>query len=180
MRERGRWRIWLSEEAEAVIKESAREAHPHETGGVLVGVLAGTRPWVTYAVHVPSPTSTGTSYEIPAGARRRAVNEARRMDPRLGYLGDWHSHPADIEPSRCDATTMAHLAADARADCAWPLLIVLRRACEDYWVDARQWTGRSLRVLQVVRAGPLAVGAPPRPPRRRTLRRITKTLRGRP
>lgn len=177
--ERGRWRVWLSEGAEAVIQEAASTAHPKETGGVLIGVLAGSRPWVTHAVHAPSPTSTGTSYEIPAGARRKAVERERRVDPRVGYLGDWHSHPADVDPSRCDETTMAYVAEDPRADCARPLLFVLRRAGDDYWVDARQWMGRSLRELQVLQAGALAVGARARPPRRRTVRKIAKSLRGR-
>lgn len=176
--ERGRWRVWLSETAESTIKDAAQSAHPRETGGVLIGVLTGSRPWVTHAVHVPSPTSTSTSYEIPAGARRRAVDRARRFDPRVGYLGDWHSHPADVDPSTCDERTMAKVAADPYAYCTMPLLFVLRRVSDGYWVDARQWTGRSLRALQILRAGPLAAGAPARPTRRK-LRRITKALRGR-
>jgi proteasome lid subunit RPN8/RPN11 len=170
--ERGRWRVWLSEEAEAIITDSGRAAHPRETGGVLIGVLAGSRPWVTDAVHVPSRHSTGNTYEIPAGARRRAVEKARQKDPRVGYLGDWHSHPADVGPSQCDQTTMASIAADARAGCSRPLLLVLRRAQAEYAIDARQWTGGALRVLRVVRAGALAPDGPRRP--RRRLPRIPK------
>ena len=32
------WRVWLAEEAAATIARAAAAAHPHETGGVLVGV----------------------------------------------------------------------------------------------------------------------------------------------
>lgn len=161
-----------------MMKEEARVDHPRETGGVLIGVLAGSRPWVTHAVHVPSPRSSGTSYEIPAGARRRAVDRARCFDQRVGYLGDWHSHPVDVEPSERDATTMKRVAVDPYAECSMPLLLVLRRVGDDYWVDARQWRGRSLQSLQVLRAGPLSSGGPLRPRRWRRLRTITKTVRG--
>ena len=179
MNERGRWRVWLTEEAEVVMACAAQAAHPRETGGVLIGVLTGTRPWITHAVHVPSKASSGTSYELPVGARRRSVDRARRLDFRVGYLGDWHSHPSDIGPSTCDFSTMAAIAADQASGCARPLLLVLRRVEEDYWVDAQQWAGRSLRPLQVLRAGPLETGAPSRRGRAKSLRRFAKSLRGR-
>jgi hypothetical protein len=35
------------------------------------------------------------------------VDEERRLDRRVGYLGDWHSHPADAPPSPTDKATLA-------------------------------------------------------------------------
>jgi proteasome lid subunit RPN8/RPN11 len=181
------WRMWLSEKAEWQMVEAASAIHPRETGGVLVGVLVGGRPWVAEAVHIPSQHSTHTTYELPTGARRRAVEHSRSRDPRVGYLGDWHSHPADVEPSRTDSGSMALVAVDSDAGCDRPVLLVLRRRDEGYALDARQWTGASLRRLRVVLAGPLPPVdsgrvSPTRGSaklRRRGLRKITAAVRRR-
>lgn len=160
----GRWRIWLSEPALTDIVSAAREHHPDEIGGVLIGVEAERRPWVTHAVTVPSRRATPVYYQIPAGARRRAVLRTRRSDPRLGYLGDWHSHPADIGPSGKDRQTMGELSADRDSGCPRPVLLLARRRGEDYWLDARQQVGPKLRELRLVIAGPLEPDASLRPP----------------
>jgi proteasome lid subunit RPN8/RPN11 len=178
------WRVWLGEHARAALIAAAAAAHPDETGGVLVGVVGHThsgrgRPWVTHAVMVASPRSDRTHYELPARARERVVSKLRRRDVRLGYLGDWHSHPIDIDPSLTDATSIESISASG--DCARPLLFIVRRLNGTYEIDARQWTGASLRRLQVVDAGPLPAASalagkrrrrPPKlgnPPRPRTL-----------
>lgn len=159
----GRWRIWLSEPALEDILSAAREHHPNEIGGVLIGVEAERRPWVTRAVTVSSRRATPVYYEIPAGARRRAVRSSRRDDPRLGYLGDWHSHPADIAPSGKDRETMAELAADRDAGCSRPVLLLARRRGEGYRLDVRQQAGSKLRELRLIIAGPLEPDASLRP-----------------
>lgn len=166
----GRWRIWLSEPALEQILAAAGEHHPDEIGGVLIGVETERRPWVTRAVTVPSRRATPVYYEIPAGARRQAVRRSRRDDPRLGYLGDWHSHPADIGPSGKDRETMADLAADRDSGCPRPVLLLARRRGEDYRLDARQQVGSKLRELRPIMAGPLEPDASLRPPPRKRRR----------
>jgi proteasome lid subunit RPN8/RPN11 len=165
----GAWRVWISEQARTAMVTAATRAHPRETGGVLVGVLAdgrgAGRPWVTHAVEVSSPRSGRTRYELPAGARQRVVKSLRRQDARLGYLGDWHSHPINLDPSRTDATAVASIS--ATGDCPRPLLFVLRRATSGYEIDGRQWTGVSLRRLRVLDAGPLMPKSKKTPKRRR-------------
>lgn len=166
----GRWRIWLSEPAREQILAAAHEHHPNEIGGVLIGVETQRRPWVTQAVAVPSRRATPVYYEIRAGARRRAVRRSRRDDPRLGYLGDWHSHPADIGPSGKDRETMADLAADRDSGCPRPVLLLARRRGEGYRLDARQQVGSKLRESRLIIAGPLAPDGGLRPPRGRKRR----------
>lgn len=154
----GAWRIWVSEAAREDMINAAAAVHPREAGGVLIGVSlggsrAGGRPWVTHAVEVRSRKSGPVYYELPVGARQRTVMRLRRDDPRLGYLGDWHSHPADIEPSGTDASSVALAAASG--DLPRPLLFVVRRVDDGYQIDARQWTGSNLRRLQIRSSGPL-------------------------
>jgi hypothetical protein len=167
-RRAGAWRVWVSDTAREDMIKAAAAAHPSETGGVLAGVVLGRgqgagRPWVTHAVEVRSRKSGPGHYELPAGARERVVKRLRRSDARLGYLGDWHSHPTDLGPSCTDADSMA--SASVTGDCRRPLLLVIRRAADCYQIDARQWTGAALRRLQVRRSGPLLRSSDVRGPR---------------
>lgn len=152
------WRVWVSEAAREVLIAASDAADPDEIGGVLVGVMldqgqgAG-RPWVTHAVVVASRRRGRSHYELPAGARRRVVTRLRKSDPRLGYLGDWHSHPLDVGPSPTDLESIE--SASRGGDCPRPLLFLVRRGRQRYRIDPRQWTGKSLRRLQLRTAGPL-------------------------
>jgi proteasome lid subunit RPN8/RPN11 len=150
-------RLWITESAAASTRAAAQRAHPAETGGVLLGVyVAGARPWIVEAVTVPSAVASGTYYELGRDERPAAVDEARARDARLGYIGDWHSHPADVGPSTVDASTMRHLGADLAAGCPHPVLIVARRGARGaYDLDARQLARWRLRRLQVIMAGAL-------------------------
>jgi hypothetical protein len=151
------WRVWIAEEAAATSTHAAAAAHPRETGGVLVGVHThGSRPWVTHIVELRSRKATGTFYEVPAGMRRKAILRLRERDQRLGYLGEWHVHPADVEPSPVDTETIARLASDPDAGCDRPLLLVARRTSNGYALDARQLSRGTLRELQIIATGPLA------------------------
>lgn len=149
------WRAWLCETAMETIIEAASRMHPRETGGVLVGVLVGTRPWVTNAAEVETGNSSGSYYELPAEARERVVSRLRREDGRLGYLGDWHSHPADLEPSHTDLESVARVARDPEAGSERPLLLLARRVDGQYRLDARQASGVGMRPLRLIATGPL-------------------------
>lgn len=147
--------IWLSDEAAELIEAASREYDPDEIGGVLLGVTVNGRPWVTKATLVVPERTSPTYYEIPAGARHDAVDQARKDDGRLGYVGDWHSHPMDIAPSSTDRSTMRKLAADRRSGCAEPVLILARRREERYVFDPYQHRVRHLVALKLIGAGAL-------------------------
>jgi proteasome lid subunit RPN8/RPN11 len=154
----GVWRVWITDDARENMIKAATSAHPKETGGVLVGVVLGRgrgagRPWVTHAVDVPSKKRSPNQYQLPSGARQRVVERLRKTNALLGYLGDWHSHTADIDPSPKDADSMA--SASVTGDSRRPLLFVVRRRVDGYNIDARQWTGAALRRLQIHGSGPL-------------------------
>lgn len=147
-------RLWISETAIAVIDTAARDTHPHEAGGVLLGVLTERgRPWITEAVAVPSARLGRSSYELPVDARPKAADAARVRDNRLGYIGDWHSHPADVGPSDTDLETMKQIARDPDAACPHPVLLVARRTTDGYRLDGHQLARRKLRRLRVITAG---------------------------
>ncbi len=137
------------------MKEAASNAHPDETGGILIGVYINDRPWVTNSVQIETAEARHNFYRLPSGARPRAVDELRKIDTRLGYLGEWHSHPAVIGPSLKDKLSMTSIALKLRATCPNPLLIVAIRNETDYSLDIREWHGWRLRPLHAILAGDL-------------------------
>src|SRR6478752_2237464 len=94
--------VYISESALAAVRTAATHAHPLETGGILVGVQARLGAWITHAVEIPTQERGHTTYRLPANVTRKTVQQLRDTDPRIGYLGDWHSHPMDAPASGTD------------------------------------------------------------------------------
>lgn len=146
-------KILVTEEAAHHMIDAARGAHPHETGGVLLGVRAGKQPWVVSAAHVPSVDPSPSRYTLPEGATTPLVDAARERDPRIGYLGEWHSHPHGGGPSSDDRAVMRAL--------AWflpfpqPILLIVARRADRYAVKG--YASRVIFLLgaEVVTTGPL-------------------------
>ena len=143
--------ILISEIAQATILAAALGAHPNEAGGILVGVRAADRPWVTYALEIPGATVGVTHYVLPGGITKPIVRCVRRVDKRLGYLGEWHVHPADIGPSRTDRHTLRTIAGKSPE----PILVIARHASRGYLLEARILEKSRLVPLVIVQTGAL-------------------------
>lgn len=129
--------LWITESAHATMTTAAARSHPDETGGILVGVHMDGHPWITTAVEIPTTDRGRSHYRIPAGATQAAVLGARATDHRLGYLGDWHSHPADVGPSTADRASLA-LISMKHPRTPNPTQIIVRRTDAGYKLDARR------------------------------------------
>lgn len=158
---------WIAEEArESLVRASALN-HPLETGGILTGVLVNGRPWITHVKEIPSEAAGHRTYVLPAGETSRAVDVIRGSDYRVGYLGDWHSHPANVGASPLDIRTLKQSSnsGDVRA----PLLVVVRRkSAGTYVLDTHQWVRNRSRPVELVDSGPLPRLLADRRPRPRT------------
>lgn len=143
---------FLAEDTELVIRKAASDNHPMEIGGLLLGVYSADRPWITHALVIPPATRSPSEYVLPPWVSHPLIECARRIDGRLGYLGEWHVHPTDVGPSPQDRMTMARLASTARQPV---MLILVRRDAENYKIEAHMWTGRRSHPLSLVRTGPL-------------------------
>lgn len=152
--------VLISELAESCIVEAAVGAHPTEVGGILVGVMAGLSPWIAHALVIPPETPQPNHYLIPAGVTQPLVDCVRRVDRRLGYLGDWHVHPADVGPSRTDLKTMRRIARVTPA----PILVVARKTTFGYDLSVVQWRSVGPAPRRLVRTGALEGPAPPTAP----------------
>src|SRR5690606_17619913 len=94
-------------------------------------------PWITAALIV-QPESAGVAhYRIPPEVTPPLVEDARAQDRRLGYLGDWHSHPTDTGPSSVDRNTTRWT---ARLLHSPVLLLVARPRGDSYFLDAYEGT----------------------------------------
>lgn len=116
---------------------AAAHAHPNETGGILIGVYLDGHPWVIAAIEIPTTDRGRSHYRIPGGTDHPNVLKARATDQRLGYLGDWHSHPHDVGPSRTDLASLALISMRMPRQ-PNPTQIVLRRTDRGYILDARR------------------------------------------
>jgi proteasome lid subunit RPN8/RPN11 len=147
-------RLLITEMARAALTAAAARAHPCETGGILIGVYADGHPWVTTAVEIDSPDSGRSHYRIPAGTTHNAVRAARARDDRLGYLGDWHTHPCDVGPSGTDLTTLGLISMrhPLRPN---PTQIIVRRTNDGYVLDARRFIMFAARECSIGLTGDL-------------------------
>lgn len=149
----------IAEKAQSTMMIAAARAHPVETGGILVGVHVDGQPWVTGAMEIVTADRGRSHFRIPAGATQPAVLRARAFDQRLGYLGDWHSHPADVGPSRTDMASLGVISMRHPLQ-PNPTQIVVRRTDHGYVLDARRIVGLAPRTCVIELTGGLAPTTP--------------------
>lgn len=114
--------IDVTERALHTLKEHARRALPNETGGILIGFHIDDRPVVIEAIEHVNSDATPRTFRLPAGQTEALVTAARAKDPRVGYLGDWHTHPSGAGPSDLDEAAM--LAAARESGATRPILLL--------------------------------------------------------
>jgi hypothetical protein len=148
--------IMITEAARRTMIAAAHELHPDETGGVLIGLLDDTgAPCITHAVEFRPEQPSPKQYLVLEGSTTDAVDAARVTDPRVGYLGEWHSHPTDQPASPMDRITMTSLA--AHPDTGDPVLLVVRPTGGDnFAVDAHIFLDANLMPAPLVEIGPIA------------------------
>lgn len=82
----------------------ATAAYPYETGGLVLGWWEGKTPRIYSIIEVEDPNAGLSSWhrneKASSAALAKALNNS--CNPHVGYIGDWHSHPADVGPSRQD------------------------------------------------------------------------------
>lgn len=148
--------VSMTEDAEHGLREAAAAAAPYETGGILVGVLRDGHPWITTVIEIRIVSPSRVRFEIPWGVTPLLVDEARRVDPLLGYLGDWHSHAADAPPSPTDKATLAKESRRRRGRHATPALSLLVRGTAAGWrIEPYVDEGTGPRLAELTVTGPL-------------------------
>lgn len=102
--------VQIAAEVTSTIATAAAAAHPRETGGLLLGWWLEGRVIVHHAIEVPDPDATPASWvrdnDTAQVALQKAIGDLGH--PWLGYVGDWHSHPAARGASAQDLTSIQH------------------------------------------------------------------------
>ena len=147
--------VYMSEAVETDLKALAETSYPFETGGILLGVVRDDLPWVTHVVEVTDLGRTRTAFEIPYGVTPAVVEIMRSSDRRLGYLGDWHSHPGDIGPSPKDRGTLRRDGRRVKPEQLRSLLAVVRLTGDGWRIEMLADDGLSARRVSVIVTGTL-------------------------
>lgn len=133
----------VHDDAQATIAAAAVAAEPFETGGILLGWWNEGAVVVRYAVEVHDPAATSSGWTRNEHQSQAALASALELHqhPWLGYVGDWHTHPAPCGPSGQDERSIRR----ASRSYATALLLLVRRS--DGHLDARAArAGRKLSV----------------------------------
>ena len=94
--------------------EAGAAALPKETGGVLLGFRSANNVVVTRVLPVPDGASTGVSFRLSVARAQRAVDGVSPgTTGPIGFVGDWHVHPADVPPSATDVHSLTVTARDS-------------------------------------------------------------------
>lgn len=102
----------LFKTARAAAARMALEARPLETGGILLGWHEEDTIVVSHVLQIGDPRASTHAYVRNDEAAQRALNAFRSVSPdgRIGYVGEWHSHPVAQPPSHIDYASLRQLA----------------------------------------------------------------------
>lgn len=119
----------IAEATLTLASRHARENLPKEVGGVLVGWREGRDVIVIQDfLLVPQTNTISNRYDREHDAADELLQQhlAQAADPHLGYVGEWHSHPAPLPPSSMDVKTIRAIATDLYAPVALVVLMAHR------------------------------------------------------
>lgn len=144
---------WIRAHALEEVRRCARDRHPLETGGLLLGwVHDASGDAVVAEIVGPGPAALhGAASFLPDHEWQRA--ELARRYAASGrvhsYLGDWHTHPGGTgRPSVRDRRTLAAIAAAPSARIPRPLLAIVSGS-PDGPVDAWRHRRRPLPLERI-------------------------------
>lgn len=138
----GGWMVCTDEKLLYKVR-SLRRAHlPNETGGILIGSFDMERRIVYVVDTVPSPPD---SVEQPtlyirgyAGLREEVARVAEATAGRLGYAGEWHSHPPDCSADlgNDDRRLFGWLEEEMATEGHPPVMLIMGEADLRWYVEA--------------------------------------------
>lgn len=132
MTRRGDRLIEVAATAAAGLRAAAHAALPNETGGILLGWRTASGLHVAQAPEVADPGATKHGYQRNFDAAQSLVTSAlahQSADSPLGYIGEWHSHPAPVAASHADLRWVRRLASDLGG----PIGLVVASLSDESW-----------------------------------------------
>ncbi len=124
------WRVVYDRAIHAKLKAERQRAIPLETGGVVLGYIDQKLKtiFMVDVLEAPPDSESSKTHFIRGveGLNERIGDAESRTAKIVGYIGEWHSHPAFVppSPSRYDKRLVNYLA-DALADDGLPILMII-------------------------------------------------------
>lgn len=108
-------KVHLQPAAAATMEAASWAAIPRETGGILIGwrcQLPTLEVTVCAALLIEDPVARHTTYRLDHRRAQQALHDYldTASNPYLGYVGEWHSHPAPQPPSGQDMQSLRSFA----------------------------------------------------------------------
>ena len=96
------------------IDTAAASAYPRETGGLLLGWWDTDGIVVAQAIEVIDPAATTDSWSRTQDTAQPVLDDALAEldDYRLGYVGDWHTHPQPCPASGLDLAAISRASSE--------------------------------------------------------------------
>lgn len=117
--------VQVSETALASAMLRSCDASTNELGGILVGWWEGaSRACVVDLLLVPDETAARSHYTRRHLSAQKLLDTYRlgQTEPRIGYIGEWHSHPAPQPPSSVDRAALGAIVRQSRKQVAMIVL----------------------------------------------------------
>lgn len=105
--------VMISAQARDALKAAARASSKREHGGILIGYRDTHGITIHDIIEVTDTTATRTRYLRRENPARQALTEyldRPGLEQTLGYVGEWHTHPAPAPPSSTDHHAMRIMA----------------------------------------------------------------------
>jgi len=125
------WEIIIDEGILAAARALRQKSLPSETGGILLGTVDVPRQQICIVKLVPAPAdSFGDSAGFERGVRSLStvVEDAKkRTAGHVEYVGEWHSHPAGVNPtaSETDVRQLIWLGAERTVEGLPALMMIV-------------------------------------------------------
>lgn len=93
------------------VLDAGQQALPLEAGGIILGFRTPGTIVITRALVVPDPNGSHRSY-LRHRRRAQSLMAIASADAPVvvGYVGEWHTHPADAPPSQTDRRALGAIA----------------------------------------------------------------------
>lgn len=119
-------RVVVAPELEAAVLRHCARWSPKETGGIMVGYRCDLAIHLTgFGGPGPRAKHARATFVRDGEFAQQVLDDALRESVgAIDYVGEWHSHPAPVEPSGRDASSMTWVATNDRYACDEPILVI--------------------------------------------------------
>lgn len=106
------------------IIHQSRKKYPNETGGILAGYIEGSIVKIAFVTGPgPKAVHARTLFLRDGEYCQKELDKIfEQTNGTTDYLGEWHSHPFDIGPSRRDKDSLREIATDTKYASSTPLM----------------------------------------------------------